>query len=183
MIYVIRHGQTDWNIQKRVMGRHDEPLNETGLHQAEEAKNNLMNTKIDIIICSPLKRARQTAEVINEGRNILIVYDDRITERDFGEFEGKQTKDFDFKGFWDFYKNEQYQRAENIQSFFERIDGFLNDIIKEYKGKNVLVVAHGGVSIPINCFFNKKIPEGSLIDARVSLGNCQVLSYDPNYLG
>ena len=96
MIYVIRHGQTDWNIQKRVMGRHDEPLNETGLHQAEEAKNNLMNTKIDIIICSPLKRARQTAEVINEGRNIPIVYDDRITERDFGEFEGKQTKDFDF---------------------------------------------------------------------------------------
>ncbi len=183
MIYVTRHGQTDWNIQKRVQGRHDEPLNEMGLHQAEETKNSLLNTKIDIIICSPLKRAKQTAEIINEGRNIPIVYDDRIAEREFGEFEGKQTKDFDFKGFWDYYKNEQYQRAENIQSFFERIDGFLKDIIKEYQGKNVLVVAHGGVSIPINCFFNKKIPEGSLVDAGLSLGNCQVLSYDPNDLG
>ena len=182
MIYVIRHGQTNWNIQRMVMGRYDEPLNEVGIHQAEETKSSLLNTKIDIIICSPLKRAKQTAEVINKGRNIPIVYDDRIVERDFGEFEGKHTKDFDFKGFWNYYKNEKYQRAENIQSFFERIEGFLKDIIKEYQGKNVLVVAHGGVSIPINCFFNKRIPEGSLVDAGLSLGNCQVVSYDPNDL-
>ena len=90
MIYVTRHGQTDWNVQKKVMGRCDEPLNETGLQQAEETRNNLLNTKIDIIICSPLQRAKQTADVINKGRNIPIIYDDRIVERDFGEFEGKQ---------------------------------------------------------------------------------------------
>ena len=78
MIYVTRHGQTDWNVQKKVMGRCDEPLNETGLQQAEETRNNLLNTKIDIIICSPLQRAKQTAEVINTDRNIPIIYDDRI---------------------------------------------------------------------------------------------------------
>ena len=180
MIYVTRHGQTDWNVQKKVMGRCDEPLNETGLKQAEETKNSLLNTNIDIIICSPLKRAKQTAEIINEGRNIPIIYDERIIERDFGEFEGKQTKDFDFYGYWNYYKNEQYQRAENIQRFFERIYGFLDDVMKEYQGKNVLIVAHGGVSIPVNCFFNKRIPEGSLVDAGLVLGNCQVASYDQN---
>ena len=178
MIYLTRHGQTDWNVQKKVMGRCDEPLNETGLKQAEETRNNLLNKKIDIIICSPLQRAKQTAEVINTGRNIPIVYDERIIERDFGEFEGKETKEFDFHGYWNYYKNEQYQSAENIQSFFERVYGFLDDIVEKYQGKNVLVVAHGGVSIPVNCYFNKKIPEGSLVDAGLVLGNCQVASYN-----
>ena len=177
MIYVTRHGQTDWNVQKKVMGRCDEPLNETGLAQAEETRKSLSDTPIDIIICSPLQRAKQTAAVINTGRDIPIVYDDRIIERDFGEFEGKETKDFDFHGYWNYYKNEQYQSAENIQSFFKRVYEFLEDITKKYKGKNVLVVAHGGISIPVNCFFNKRIPEGSLVEAGLVLGNCQVATY------
>lgn len=178
MIYLTRHGQTDWNVQKKVMGRCDEPLNETGLKQAEETRDNLMNTKIDIILCSPLQRAKQTAEIINDVRNIPIIYDDRLIERDFGEFEGMQTKDFDFDGYWDYYKNENYNQAENIQNFFERIYNFLNDIIVKYQDMNVLIVAHGGVSIPVNCYFNQVIPKGSLVEAGLVLGNCQVASYD-----
>lgn len=178
MIYLTRHGQTDWNVQKKVMGRCDEPLNETGLKQAEETRDNLMNTKIDIILCSPLQRAKQTAEIINDARNIPIIYDDRLIERDFGEFEGMQTKDFDFDGYWDYYKNEKYNQAENIQNFFERIYNFLNDIIEKYQDMNVLIVAHGGVSIPVNCYFNQVIPKGSLVEAGLVLGNCQVASYD-----
>lgn len=178
MIYLTRHGQTDWNVQKKVMGRCDEPLNETGLKQAEETRDNLMNTKIDIILCSPLQRAKQTAEIINDVRNIPIIYDDRLIERDFGEFEGMQTKDFDFDGYWDYYKNKKYNQAENIQNFFERIYNFLNDIIEKYQDKNVLIVAHGGVSIPVNCYFNQVIPKGSLVEAGLVLGNCQVASYD-----
>ncbi len=177
MIYITRHGQTNWNVQKKVMGRCDEPLNNTGINQAIETKNNLSNIDIDLIICSPLLRAKQTANVINENRNIPIVYDDRIIERDFGEFEGMQTSDFDFNGYWDYYKNEQYQQAENIQMFFERIYNFLNDIVKKYNGKNVLIVAHGGVSIPVACFFNENIPTGSLVEAGLVLGNCQVATY------
>ncbi len=177
MIYVTRHGQTDWNTQKRVMGRCDESLNNNGINQAIETKNNLLNTDIDLIICSPLLRAKQTANIINEGRNIPIVYDNRIIERDFGEFEGMQTGDFDFNGYWNYYKNEQYQKAENIQLFFERVYNFLDYIIKNYSDKNVLIVTHGGVSIPIACYFNKNIPTGSLVEAGLVLGNCQVLSY------
>ena len=177
MIYVTRHGQTDWNVQKRVMGRCDEPLNNNGINQAIETKNNLLNKDIDMIICSPLLRAKQTANIINEGRNISIVYDDRIIERDFGEFEGMQTSDFDFNGYWNYYTNEQYQKAENIQLFFERVYSCLDYIIKNYSDKNVLIVAHGGVSIPVACYFNENIPTGSLVEAGLVLGNCQVLSY------
>ena len=106
MIYLTRHGQTDWNVQKKVMGRCDVPLNEKGLEQAEETRKKLLDEDIDLIICSPLIRARKTAEVINKGRNIKIIYDDRLIERDFGEFEGKEIKDFDFHSYWNYYKNE-----------------------------------------------------------------------------
>jgi len=58
--------------------------------------------------------------------------------------------------------------------FFERIYNFLDDIIKNYSDKNVLIVTHGGVSIPIACYFNKNIPTGSLVEAGLVLGNCQV---------
>lgn len=177
MIYVTRHGQTDWNVQKRIMGRQDEPLNATGLEQANETKIKLADTKIDIIICSPLLRAKQTAEIISAGRNIPIIYDRRIIERDYGEFTGKQITDFDFKGFWNYYKNGQYQGAENIQSFFARIYQFLIDVLNNYKGSNVLVVTHGGVSIPISCFFNKRIPTGSLAYANLALKNCEIASF------
>ena len=166
MLYITRHGQTDWNVLMKVMGRCDEPLNEKGLLQASETRDNLLNTDIDLIICSPLQRARQTAETINKDRNIPIIYDERIIERDFGEFEGKQTKDFDFNGYWDYYKNEQYQSAENIQVFFKRIYDFLEDIMKKYKD-----------NIPVECFFRKRIPIGSLVEAGLVLGNCQVRSY------
>ncbi len=159
------------------MGRCDEPLNQNGLKQAEETRKKLIDIDIDLIICSPLMRARQTAEVINTNRNIPIIYDDRIIERDFGEFEGMETKDFDFQGYWNYYENMQFQSAENIQVFFQRVYNFLNDIIKKYHSKNILVVAHGGISIPVACYFNDNIPKGSLVEAGLVLGNCQVASY------
>lgn len=178
MIYVTRHGQTNWNALKKVMGRCDEPLNENGLSQAEETRKKLLDYDIDLIICSPLTRAKQTAEIINRDRNIPIIYDDRIIERDFGEFEGKTINDFDFLGYWDYYKNEKYNSAENIQEFFKRVYSFLDEITKKYKDKNVLLVTHGGVSISIDCFFNNTIPSDSLINTGPALGHCEVKEYD-----
>ena len=89
-----------------------------------------------------------------------------------------ETKDFDFHGYWNYYKNDYYESAENIQEFFKRVYEFLDDITNKYKDKNILIVAHGGISIPIRCYFNKNIPEGSLVDAGLVLENCQVASYD-----
>ena len=120
-VLMTRHGQTDWNVEKRVQGKADIELNETGIEQAKITSEKLKNEKIDVIISSPLKRAKQTAEIINQTLNCPIIYEDGISERDFGEFEGKQRTDFDFEGFWSYKKNLQYDKAENIRDFFERI--------------------------------------------------------------
>ena len=118
---------------------------------------------MDLIICSPLKRAAQTAKIINKNRNIPIIHDDDIIERDFGEFEGINKKDFDFEGYWSYNQNNKYERAENIRKFFERVYKFL-------------VVAHGGISIPVNCYFNG-IPEDDNL-LKLVLGNCEVTKYE-----
>ena len=177
MIYITRHGQTNWNIQNKVMGKKDEPLNEVGLNQAEQVSQNLKNTKIDLIISSPLIRARETAIKIGKDRNIPIIYDERIIERDFGEFEGHSRYEFDFEEFWDYYKNKTYDKAENIESFVKRIYEFLDEVTEKYEDKDILLVTHGGVSLIIDCYFKERIPKGSLIYAS-KLDNCEVKSYE-----
>ena len=172
-IYVTRHVQTDWNVQGKTQGRADIELNEVGIKQAKQTKEELKNIDIDLIICSPLKRAKKTAEIINEGRNIPIIFDDQIIERNFGEFEGEKIK---FDEFWDYNAHPRYQRAETIQEIISRISNFLDKIKEEYKDKNVLLVTHGGVSIAINCYF-KGIPEdGKLIN--YCLHNCEVQEFE-----
>ena len=172
-IYVTRHGQTDWNVQGKTQGRTDIELNEVGIKQAKQTKEELKNVDIDLIICSPLKRAKQTAEIINEGRNIQIIFDNQIIERNFGEFEGKKIK---FDEFWDYNAHPRYQRAETIQEIISRISNFLDKIKEEYKDKNVLLVTHGGVSIAINCYFKGIHEDGKLIN--YCLHNCEVQEFE-----
>ena len=174
-ILITRHGQTDWNLQRKLQGRADIELNQTGIEQAKIAKEELVNEKIDLIICSPLKRARQTADIINEGRNIPIIIDERISERDFGEFEGKNRNEFSFEDFWSYKKAENYEKAEKIQDFFERIYSFLDDIKEKYKDKRILIVAHGGVSIPFRCYF-EGIPDIENLTG-LGLDNCEIGKY------
>ena len=71
-ILYTRHGQTEWNVLKKIQGRTDIELNEVGIEQAEIARDKLKNEKVDLIICSSLKRARQTAEIINKEFNVEI---------------------------------------------------------------------------------------------------------------
>lgn len=177
-IYIVRHGQTEWNRQKRIQGRADIPLNEKGKEQALETKNNLSSIDIDLIICSPLIRAKQTAEIINIDRDIKIIYDNRITERSFGKLEGTFIKDVNFNEFWDYYKNIKIENMESMHELFDRVNEFLENIISKYSNKNILIVSHGGVGLPVDCYFSKNIPEGSLFEAGLQLKNCEVRKYE-----
>ena len=87
-IFVTRHGQTEWNALGKIQGRKDIELNEIGREQAEMTRKKLMNEKIDLIISSSLKRAKETAEIINKEFNVEILEDKRLVERGFGDFEG-----------------------------------------------------------------------------------------------
>ena len=174
-ILLTRHGQTAWNLQRKSQGKADIELNEKGISQAEEIRDFLKNEKIDLILCSPLKRARQTADIINQGRNIPVVIDSRIAERDFGEFEGKLETEFDYEAFWSYKQNLRYERAENIKDFFERVYEFLDSIKHKYEGKRILIVAHGGINIPVKCYFEGVPNEDTLL--HLILKNCQVAKY------
>ena len=171
-ILLTRHGQTEWNVLKKVQGRADIELNSTGIEQAEITAEKLFNEKFDLIIVSPLKRALQTAEIINKNKNVSMIIDHRLAERDFGEFEGLKTSDFNFEEFWSYKANVEYKKAENIKDFFKRIYDFLDDIKVKYNDKKVLLVTHGGVSIPIKCYFRGIPDENTLLP--LAIGNCEI---------
>ena len=79
-IFVVRHGQTEWNVMKKMQGAADIELNEKGLSQASDTADMLRDLAFDIIFCSPLKRAKQTAEIINDDRGLNIIFDERLRE-------------------------------------------------------------------------------------------------------
>ena len=174
-ILVTRHGQTDWNVEKRIQGRTDIELNNKGIEQAYQTKENLENEKIDLIICSPLKRANQTADIINKDRNIPIIYDERLLEICYGENEGRLHDDFDYDGFWSIVNTHEYKDAENVNKFIQRVHDFLNDL-KNRKEENILIVTHNGVCRAINTYFNGIPNDNNIID--LGIKNCEVVKYN-----
>ena len=179
-ILVTRHGQTDWNLAKKVQGLVNTDLNETGIEQAKATGEMLKDEKIDLIISSPLNRAMQTAEIIRGDRDIEIITDNGIIERDFGEFEGMSPLEdniFNPDEFWSYRDNHKYEKAENIRDCFDRVYAFLDNLPKKYPDKRILLVCHGGVSIPINCYFNGIPDMDTLIHKGLSLKNAEVARY------
>ena len=90
--------------------------------------------------------------------------------------KNKNENDEEINAFWSYKQNNKYNKAENIRVFFSRVYGFLDDIKEKYKGKKILIVSHGGISIPIKCYFNG-IPD---IDTLLPLciDNCEVASFN-----
>lgn len=174
-VFITRHGQTDWNIEKKVQGRTDIELNSKGIEQAYQTKENLKEEKIDIIFCSPLKRAKQTANIINEDRNVPIIYDERLIEICYGENEGKIHDEFDYDGFWSIVNTHEYKNAENVNNFIKRVEGFMKEL-KKRKEENILIVTHNGVCRAINVYF-KGIPEDNNL-IKLGIKNCEVVKYN-----
>lgn len=154
-LYVVRHGQTDYNIKHVFQGHIDIPLNSNGIKQAEETANQFKNIDIDLLIVSPLTRAIQTANYINKVTNTKIIIDNRLIERSFGDMEGHENRDdWNIEMMLDYDKNYTNENIEPIQDLFKRIYEFLDDIINKYRNKNIILVCHGAVSQPIECYFN-----------------------------
>lgn len=181
-LYVIRHGQTDWNVAGKCQGMTDIELNSTGIKQAEQARNEITNYKIDLIICSPLKRARKTAEIINEVTNCKIISDERIIERCVGEIEGTTKEkwnsiigdDVDIVN--NYNLNYDKQDIEPIQTVCKRVWDLLDEIKEKYKDKNVLLVTHGGTCRTINAYFNGIGEDGHVESAKIK--NCEIREYE-----
>ena len=153
MLYLVRHGQTDWNLFKRANGSTDVYLNRTGIEQAKQLAESLKDIKFDACFCSPYTRARQFCEIIYN--DFQIIFDERLVEINCGEFEGlEETTEMMqalFKAFQTGAKG-----TERFDLFIKRNCEFCDLIAEEYKGENVLIVTHAVNARVINYFFNGK---------------------------
>lgn len=152
-IYMIRHGETDWNTIKRLQGRSDIELNAQGRRLAEVTAEALKDVPFTRVYTSPLKRAKETAMILCRDRKIPIIEESRIVEMSFGIYEGLCSgkdnytiPDPNFSFF--FTKPDQYippEGAESIEALCERTTEFLNELVAnpEMKEDTILISTHG----------------------------------------
>ena len=179
MLYIMRHGRTDWNEKHKLQGRTDIPLNEDGRQMARKAAAECRDLHFDVCYCSPLVRARETAEILLDGRDVPIVTDDRLVEMCFGCYEGIENSfsipDCPINTL--FFRPEEYspgEGAESLDELFARTGEFLEDtalpLVRE--GKDVLIVGHGAMNSSIVCRL-KDLPLADLWKAGIE--NCKLM--------
>lgn len=153
LIYVIRHGVTQWNRLKKIQGSADIALAPEGMYMAEKTGEALKDVSFDICFSSPLLRARQTACGVLKGRNVPVITDARIQEINFGKLEGTRFKDArgnilsrEMEAFFnhpsDFLRP---PKGEDISDILHRTKDFWDDITtrEELMDKTILVASHG----------------------------------------
>ncbi len=155
ILYIIRHGETEWNKVKRLQGRTDIPLAEEGIRLAKLTGEGLKDRPIDLVISSPLTRAVQTAQLLTEGRDVPIVTDERMIEISFGEWEGECINDSEvlpkeFKPL--FYSDPLHcicpPGGERFTDVVKRTGEFYQSLLAnpEYEDKHILISSHGAAS-------------------------------------
>lgn len=152
VIYLVRHGQTEWNAKKIIQGQKDSPLTDLGITQAKELAKQLKKIKFDIAFSSDLLRARQTAEIIAAEHKLAVETTKLLRERSFGELEGqpihalKAVEDlFETLEHDQVYKYKANPDFESDEEIATRLLTFLREIAIVNKGKKILVVTHGGI--------------------------------------
>ena len=148
-IYLIRHGETDYNKGRRLQGVTDIPLNERGIALAEQTARELLEIRFDKIFTSPLVRAKKTAEIIRGERKIPIIVTDGLREISFGDYEGLTVLDGKYNipdlHFLDFFQAPQkYQtppNGESIADMSERTAGFVREVLLEPENRGKTIVA------------------------------------------
>lgn len=149
-IYLTRHGQTEWNIERRLQGRGNSPLTEAGIERANELRDRIKDIDIDVIYSSPIERALDTANIIKGEKSIEVITDDGLMEMCFGDYEGRKTDEV-------MKENPEWNidlimhgdvklcapNGENLGDVRNRIKDTMDRVIDENRGKSILVVAHG----------------------------------------
>ena len=135
MLYIMRHGKTEWNALHKIQGRTDIPLNEEGRLMAEKAWEEYKDLHIDVCYCSPLIRAVETAQIVLKNRKIPIIKDERLMEMSFGDYEGIENS---------------FAIPDEL---FARTGAFLKEVIDPQlqEGKDILIVGHGAMNASIIC--------------------------------
>lgn len=171
-IFLIRHGQTDWNLQGRFQGREDIPLNETGIRQAIECGKAIKDEKFKAVITSPLIRAKKTAEII--ARNIAVdevIIEEGITERDFSKVSGMTPQEREA-----FYASGEEDDKEPWDDLCMRMLTNIKKYGELFNNHNIVMVSHGA---SINCVLSV-LTQGYTGTGKIILKNVciNILNYE-----
>ncbi len=178
-LYIVRHGQSEWNAKHLICGSTDAPLTEKGRAQAAETAAMVgeihKNHPIDLIIASPLQRALDTGRAIQSAcGDVPLIIDERIKEIDVGESEGLPSSDQE-------YQNRMRQfpyvhgEGESMLRFVHRVYSFLDDIKVRYADKRVLLACHNGVARVTYSYFHSMTNEEFMTYV---VKNASVTEYD-----
>lgn len=139
---LVRHGETDWNRERRIQGSSDIPLNDTGREQARATGTLLASRRWTALVASPLSRAAETARLIGEHVGLgEPELEPRLAERDYGAAEGLTGAEIDVK----FPDGAEVPGRESREAVADRVIAALHDLAARHPGEAVIVVAHGGV--------------------------------------
>lgn len=147
-LYLIRHGETDWNIQGRYQGQGDPPLNDTGRAQARALALRLRRSRLDLLYSSPLRRALDTAEVIAARFDIPVVVDARLMEIHLGEWQGRLTTEIaaawpvEFRQWLAAPWSMSPPGGETLRQVQRRVSSALAEIAAGNRGRRVGVITH-----------------------------------------
>ncbi|WP_352401164.1 histidine phosphatase family protein [Anaerotignum sp.] len=165
-VYLIRHGETDWNLRGMFYGWTDCDINEKGIEQATKLKNYFNTVSYDKIYSSDLLRAAHTAQIIASDKGIEVEKKDCFRELFFGEWEDKEgtyirENHGDVLNLWiKEWKTSSLPGGEAFQDFYQRVTEGLARIIQENKGKTVVIVSHNGPMSAMLCYLTGVGPDG-----------------------
>jgi broad specificity phosphatase PhoE len=148
-IHLVRHGETDWNVEHRLQGWTDIPLNATGVRQARSAARALAGRDIGALISSDLSRARDTAELIAVETGVEVVIDPALRERNYGVAEGRLNSELEVQ--FDDALDERwadpdftFAGGETRREVYLRLGAFLTELLASPPQHEIVLVSHGG---------------------------------------
>lgn len=155
-VLAIRHGETAWNVDTRIQGQLDIPLNDKGRWQAQRMAAALADEPFDAIYASDLQRAWSTAEALSSAVGVPLRAEPGLRERAFGRFEGQTFKEIEAK--WPEESLRWRHRdpdfgpegGETLRDFYQRVHDVAHRLVQAHPGQTVAFVAHGGV---LDCLY------------------------------
>lgn len=173
-VYLTRHGQTDWNVQRKVCGRSEAQLTDLGREQAAQVGKRAAEAGVTVILASPMERTQETAAIIARQVEVPVQTEPLLIEQDFGTFEGRSMDDLEY-----LRKRENilwhFPGGESPVQVMHRAYAVLEKVKERYSDQTVLLVTHGCFCRAARTYF-MDVPEGGYYDFYMK--NCDLISFE-----